>query len=171
MKKALLASAVFGSCIAGSVAAYPGSLNLQVTAEVQPTLSVDCKADLRFGKVGIRGINGPASVSVEAVGGAVAYSTAPDDVIVIGDSGPAECTITGLSTASASLSADIGVFSGSNLSTTLVRGADSLTASLQLSKTSDISNETIYIGGTVLIPAAHSAYGTYTRIITLTVTD
>jgi hypothetical protein len=174
MKRFTFAVIGAGSLAAMSVSAMADTATFDVTATTQAALSVTCGADLRFGIIGVEPSNAEATITVAASSGATASSSNNAAAYPEGASGPAACTVTNEEggDATASLSADTGTFSNTTLTgLLLVSGTDNLSANVELSKATAIGNETFYIGGTLTIPATHTAFGAYTQTVTLTVTD
>lgn len=163
--------------IAGAWALLPGvalaaSANFQASATLQPALSVNCSEDLRFGTISVEPDNSEGTITVEAVSGAGATSSNTDIYPAESDSGPAACTITnstGVET-TVQLSSSSTSASGTTLSDVmLTSGEGALSAAIGLSKAIGIGNETIYVGGTLVIPAGHLDWGTYSETFTLTI--
>jgi hypothetical protein len=156
--------------------ALADTATFDATATTQAALSVTCGTNLRFGTIAVEPSNAQATITVAASTGAEATSSStPDAYPAASDSGPGECAVTNEtgSDATASLSAATGTFAGTTLSGVSLSdgGVDTLSADIELSKASAITNETLFIGGTLTIPAAHTAFATYTGTITITVTD
>lgn len=181
MKRFAMAAFAAGSLAAASLAltsqafAQASTDDGTFTASTTTTasISVSCPDNLSFGTLAVEPSNLSTTVTVAASTGAPATSS-DTSVFVASGGGPAKCTVTNETdgNATASLSAATGTFSGTTLSgLSLKNGTDVLSADLELSKASAITNEDIFIGGTLTIPAAFSVHGTYTETVTLTITD
>ena len=154
--------------------AMAGSTSFSVSATTQPAVSVRCSEDLQFGTVAVVPDNSEGTVTIDATSSATAIGSDSDVYPTTSDSGPAACTITGSSdsNATAQLSATSTSTSGADLSDIrLYDGDSSLSADIVLGKSSGIGDETVYIGGTLTIPANHVDWGTYSETITLTITE
>lgn len=154
--------------------ALAGSASFNVSATTQPAISVSCTEDLRFGTVSVEPNNSEGNIIVDATSSAIATGSGSDVYPANSDSGPAACTITNSSDsdATAQLSATSASTSGADLSDIrLTDGDRSLSADIVLNKSSGIADETVYIGGTLRIPANHVDWGTYSETITLTITE
>lgn len=176
MRKLLLATtAAAFVASAGSAFAEEASATFDATATTQAAISVSCGTNLRFGTLSVHGSNAEATVTVGASDGGTASSSNTSAVYAAAaDSGNGACTISNETggDATASLAGSAGTFSGTTLSgTTLSDGTNTLSADIELSKAANISSETIYVGGTLTIPANHTNFGAYSDTITLTVTD
>jgi hypothetical protein len=173
MKKLVLrAGMVACGLLPGPAVADSASFTVSVTT--QPKVSVSCSEDLRFGTISVAPDNGEGTITVDAASNAVATGSSLDVYPAGSDSGAAACTISNAtgSGATAQLSAAGSGVSGATLSDIrLVNGDSSLSASIQLGKSSGIGNETVYVGGTLTIPADHMNWGSYSQTITLTVTE
>jgi hypothetical protein len=167
---ATVAIATFG--FAGS--AFAGSDTFTVTATTEAALTVTCGADLAFGVAAVEPSNAAATITVAASSGATA-SSSDASVHALGTSHPAACTVANETggAATASLAGSTGTFSGTTLTgdTLTDVGLDTLSADLNVNKATAIGNETLYIGGVLSIPSAHTAFEAYSDTITLTVTD
>lgn len=162
------------ACTLLSGVAMAGSASFTVSATTQPAISVSCSEDLRFGTVSVEPNNGQGTITVEATSSATATGSGSEVYPASSDSGPAACTITNSSDADATaqLSATSTSTSGAALSDIrLTDGDRSLSADIVLGKSSGIGDETVYIGGTLTIPADHADWGSYSETITLTVTE
>lgn len=172
-RRIVLAAASASLLFSGSALAATGTLT--VTGTTQAALTVTCDTDLRFGIVAVEPGNAAATITVNAAAGSGAISSSNSAAYPAGISGPGACTVaneTGAD-ATATLSAGAATFSGTTLSgVTLTDAAlNTMTADVTLSKASGIGNETLYIGGTLMVPAMYSAFGDYSETITITVTD
>jgi hypothetical protein len=154
--------------------AIAGSASFSVSATTQPAVSVNCSEDLRFGTISVEPNNSEVTITVDATSNASATSSGSDVYPAPSVSGPAACTITNASGsgATAQLSAAGTSASGATLSDVkLMNGDNALSANIELGKASGIGNETLYVGGTLNIPANHVNFGNYSETITLTVTE
>lgn len=154
--------------------AMAGSASFTVSVTTQPAISVSCSQDLSFGTVSVEPDNSEGTITVDATGSATATGSSSDVYPARSESGPAACTITNSSDsdATAQLSATSTSTSGAELSDIrLADGPNAVSADIVLGKSSGIGNETVYIGGTLTIPADHVDWGTYSETITLTVTE
>ncbi|MFW6028420.1 MAG: DUF4402 domain-containing protein [bacterium] len=173
MKKHLLQLAAAGFGLLPGIA-LAGSASFTVSATTQPAVSVTCTDDLQFGMISVEPDNTEGSITVDATSSATATGSDADVYPATSDSGPAECTITGTSDsdATAQLSATSTTETGATLSDVkLMNGDSTLSALVELGKSGGIGDETLYIGGTLTIPAGHVDWGTYTETITVTVTE
>lgn len=176
MRKLLFAgAAVAALAVTGSAFAETANDTFNVTATTEAAIAVSC-TDLQFGTLSVRAGNPQTTVTVAASSGATA-SSGDSSVVAGGTSGNGACTITneGGADATAALSGGGGTFTGTTLSgASLSDGAatpNTLGVAIELSKASAITNETVYVGGTLTIPASHTTHGAYSETITLTVTD
>lgn len=154
--------------------AIAGSASFTVSATTQPAVTVSCSEDLRFGTIAVEPNNSEGTITVDATSSASATGSNSDVYPAASESGPAACTITNSSgsDATAQLSAASTSVSGAELSDVkLTDGNNSLSADIALSKASGIGKETLYIGGTLRIPADHVNWGTYSETITVTITE
>lgn len=176
MKRLAVAVMAVGSLALTSQAFAATTDDGTFTASTTTTasISVSCDENLSFGTLAVEAINPEATVTVAASAGAPATSSDTAAVFVAAAGGPAMCTVTNEtgSNATASLAAPTGTFTAPTLAgVSLKMGTDVLSADLTLSKTDNITNEALYIGGTVTIPTSFAAHGVYTETVTLTITD
>ena len=174
MRKILFATAAIAALsVAGNALAEDASDTFNVTATTEAAIAVSC-TNLQFGTLAVRAENVQTTVTVAASDGATA-SSGDSSVVAGGTSGNGACTVTneGGGDADAVLSGGGGTFNGTTLSSVLLGdgASNTLSADIELSKASTITNETIYVGGTLTVPASHTTHGTYSETITLTVTD
>lgn len=154
--------------------AIAGSASFTVSATTQPAVAVSCSENLRFGTISVEPNNSEGTITVAASSSGSATGSNSDVYPSASESGPASCTVTNSSgsDAGAQLSAASTGVSGAALSDVrLTDGNNSLSADIALSKASGIGNETLYIGGTLTIPAGHVNWGTYSETITVTITE
>ena len=177
MKRFTLAVLGAGSLFAMSASAMADTDTFTATATTQAALTVTCTENLRFGNIGIEPSNSAATITVAASSGATASSDHAS-VYPASGSGPASCTVANEdgANATASLAGGGGTWTAPTLSgITLTDGTNNLTATATLSETANIGDgsggDTLYIGGTLSIPANHLVFTTYTETLTLTVTD
>lgn len=172
---AMMGATLLAYVPAQTASALEDTSTFTASATTQAAIAVDCTAQLNFGSIAVKPSNVQAIITLSAADGSIS-SNATSTVDVVAGHQRAECTVTGENgtDAQAALALADATWSSPNLSNVVLTGPDAqtLTATLTLSKVSAIGNEKLYVGGALTIPANHTGFGVYTSSpITLTVTD
>ncbi|WP_190285666.1 DUF4402 domain-containing protein [Montanilutibacter psychrotolerans] len=155
------------------VAFTAGAEDLPITGNTGLALDVTCSLPLNFGVISIADGNNAGAVTVAP---SLAGDMATSFLVTGHQSG--RCDVSNVtSIATIAVSGGGGTWDGAArklTGATLLMGSDSLEVVIEIDKrTVDVSDSvtSIYIGGTLSVPAHFSAFGTYSQTFTLTVTE